>query len=135
MTRYLVLRTSVGVDRLLTVRLQSRPHICHIPSYNVRIVSVFHFGFQELTDWLLNYYHYCAFQLAKGLVRQVLTLSHRRPADVRERWVRSASQGPGADDLITSDRFESIMVPLLANLGDGYDSSAVPGAPRSAPSP
>lgn len=39
---------------------QSRPHICHITSYNLRIVSVFHFGFQELTDWLLNYYRYCA---------------------------------------------------------------------------
>ncbi|KAL8286555.1 hypothetical protein RQP46_004572 [Phenoliferia psychrophenolica] len=45
---------------------QSRPHICHIPSYNIRVVSVFHFGFQDLTDWLLNYYHYYPPTIAKG---------------------------------------------------------------------
>ncbi|KAM0754850.1 hypothetical protein T439DRAFT_321902 [Meredithblackwellia eburnea MCA 4105] len=66
---------------------QSRPYVCHIQALNLRIVSVFHFGFQSISDWLLNYYH---------------------------------------PPTTAIERFDSIFVPLLENLGDAYDTSRIP---------
>ena len=37
---------------------QSRPWICHIPQLDTRIINVFHFGFQDISEFLLSSPHY-----------------------------------------------------------------------------
>ncbi|GAA5978089.1 hypothetical protein JCM10908_004225 [Rhodotorula pacifica] len=75
---------------------QSRPWICHIPQLDTRIINVFHFGFQDLSDFLLNSPHYYP------------------PAGIE-------------------DRFDSIVVPLVAAVAKQYGTSASPDLVSIAP--
>ncbi|GAA6059413.1 hypothetical protein JCM10212_003645 [Sporobolomyces blumeae] len=71
---------------------QSRPYVCHIPQLNLRILNVFHYGFQPV-DFDDSY---------------ITTHPHFYP--------------PGT----VEERFDQIVVPLVANVAQKYNTSPVP---------
>ncbi|KWU46546.1 hypothetical protein RHOSPDRAFT_32003 [Rhodotorula sp. JG-1b] len=75
---------------------QSRPWICHIPQLDTRIINVFHFGFQDVSDFLLSSPHYYP------------------PARIE-------------------DRFDQIVVPLVAAVAKQYGSNPIPDLVSVAP--
>ncbi|GAA5872536.1 hypothetical protein JCM3774_006846 [Rhodotorula dairenensis] len=89
-------RNPITGDRSWLQNGQSRPWICHIPQLDLRILNVFHFGFQDLSEFLLNSPHYYP------------------PARIE-------------------DRFDQIVVPLVASVAKHYGSNPIPDMLSVAP--
>ncbi|BGP38093.1 hypothetical protein JCM10449v2_002020 [Rhodotorula kratochvilovae] len=75
---------------------QSRPFVCHVASLNFRFLSVFHYGFEDQTDFITYHPHFYP------------------PARLE-------------------DRFDQIVLPLVASLSGHYGTSPIPSLVSLAP--
>ncbi|GAA6048912.1 hypothetical protein JCM3770_007115 [Rhodotorula araucariae] len=75
---------------------QSRPFICHVVSLNFRFLNVFHYGFEEQTDFITYHPHFYP------------------PARLE-------------------DRFDQIVLPLVASISAHYGTSPIPSLVSVAP--